>query len=124
MQNFEKLSPEFANIAKGFLPQSKIGYFEGIEGTLKMIDLLFEKDTPLYFLSAHDIHPEIKKYIEEVYVPARSKMKSKCEMIMVKKPESEDYVSFTPEVYKWVGFIEPQSDAENLQSTFVIFEIK
>jgi|GEM_PF-1001188 len=124
MKKFETLSPELANIAKNFLPQSKIGYFDGIEGTLKMIDLLFEKDTPLYFISAHDLHPEIRKYIREVYAPARSKMTSKCQMIVVKKPESEDYVSITPDVYEWVGFIEPKSEAENLKSTFVIFENK
>lgn len=89
-----------------------------------MIDLLLEKDTPLYFISGHDFHPEIRKYIREVYVPARTKMKNKCQMIVVKKPDSEDYVSLTSDVYGWVGYIQSKADKEKFKSTICIFDDK
>lgn len=124
LRDLEILAPEFHNIAKNFLPHSKVGYFEGIEGAYKMVDLICETDTPVFFISAHNINPKIDKYIRDVYIPKRKKMKSKCQMILIKKTQSVDYVSFASDVYEWVGFIDPKKSAWKFESTIAIYDNK
>jgi hypothetical protein len=85
-----------------------------------MIDIMTQKDTPLYFMSAHKFHPEIDQYVKEVYIPRRKKMKTKCQMIMTSHDKSKKYAKVNPQVYEWVGFI--PSNTYPLESTIVIYD--
>jgi HTH-type transcriptional regulator, sugar sensing transcriptional regulator len=123
INELNNLLPEFQNIVSQFLPQSKISYFEGVEGICKMIHLLLKHDVPLYFISAHSFHPEIQNYIQNVYVPRRKKMKSKCEMIITHHQTTEDYLDDASALYDWVGYLE-KGDDHGINSTIVIFENK
>lgn len=124
LRDLEILAPEFKNIAKNFLPHSKVGYYEGLEGAYKMIDLACENDSPVYFISAHKLNPKISNYVRSVYVPKRKKMKSKCQMIVVKNQLSVDYISFASGVYEWVGFVDQRKSAWKFESTIAIYDNK
>ena len=118
----DKLAPEFKNLVNNFLPQSKICYFEGVEGVCKMIELITENDTPLYFISGHEFHPEIDKYIKNVYTPRRKKMKTKCQMIISKTEKAKSYIEASPDVYEWIAYA--INTKNTLESTIVIYEDK
>ena len=117
------LLPEFQNIVSQFLPQSKISYFEGIEGMCKMVHLVLKHDVPIYFISAHNFHPEIQNYIRNVYVPRRQKMKSKCQMIVAHHRAAEEYLGDASNLYDWIGYVE-KGDDYDIDSTIVIYENK
>lgn len=119
IKELEKLSPEFKKLTSPFAAlNSKVLLFEGIEGVCKMIDVTLEKDLPIYFISAHKLHPEITKYVREVYVPKRQKMQSKCQMIVSKHKASKDYAGFAKDVYEWIGFLDTK--APGLETTIAI----
>lgn len=118
INDLHQLLPQFKNLQCQFLPESKVSYFEGVEGICKMVDLVLRKDEPLYFISAHQFHSEIEKYIRKNYVPKRKKMKTKAEMIIADYQRSQDYVEFADDVYGWVGFVD--ADEAGFKSTIVI----
>lgn len=119
LETLEGLIPEFNNLRSAFLPESKVSYFEGVEGICKMIDIQLEKDQPLYFISAHLIHPEVNRYIREYYIPKRRKMKHKAQMIVTKTENSQNYAKYAKGVYEWIGFVEEKES--NFQSTVIIY---
>ncbi len=124
IEELNQLLPSFQNIVSQFLPQSKISYFEGIDGMCKMVHLILKHDVPIYFISAHTFHPEITNYIRNVYVPRRKKMKTKCQMIMTQSSASQDYLKDADDLYDWVGFIADDDDQYVLDATIVIYENK
>lgn len=123
IHELNNLLPEFQNIVSQFLPQSKISYFEGIEGMCKMVHLVLKHDVPIYFISAHNFHPEIQNYIRNVYVPRRKKMRSKCQMIIAHHTTSEEYLDDAGDLYDWIGYVE-KGDDYDIDSTIVIYENK
>ena len=123
IQELNDLLPEFQNIVSQFLPQSKISYFEGIDGLCKMVHLVLKHDVPIYFISSHSFHPEINNYIRNVYVPQRKKMKSKCQMIVTKSDTAKDYLEDAGDLYDWIGYVEKKDEYE-MEATIVIYENK
>ncbi len=123
IDELNNLLPEFQNIVSQFLPQSKISYFEGIDGMCKMVHLVLKNDVPIYFISAHNFHPEIQNYIRNVYVPRRKKMKTKCYMIVTQSEAAKEYLDDASDLYEWVGYLE-RDDKYNIDSTIVIYEDK
>lgn len=123
VEKLYELMPEFSNIVHNFLPQSQIGYYDGIEGICRMIDTMTKVDTPMYFISAHDLHPEIRNYVRKVFVPRRRKMKSKCEMIVIKNSFINKHIAVAPNIYDWIGFINSKS-ALWKSITIVIYDNK
>lgn len=119
MEQLSGLIPTFKSITSPFLNESKVTYFEGVEGLCKMIDDVIQAKDELYFISAHIFHPEVRNYIRNTYVPARKKAKNNAEMIITDSSDARDYVSLTHNIYKWVGFVE----AKNIkfESTIVIY---
>ncbi|MDP2624957.1 MAG: hypothetical protein Q8P27_02105, partial [Candidatus Peregrinibacteria bacterium] len=107
---------------RDFLPQSKISYFEGREGVFKMIDLTLLQDTPLYFISAHDLDPQLKDYIQKVYASKRRLMKSKSQMLVTLTGASESYIHDHRDLYDWIGEITTHD--YRLESTIIIFDDK
>lgn len=120
LKQLSQITPELRSLASQFLPTSNISYYEGIEGACRTIDKIVEKDTPIYFISAHDIHPQIIAHIEKVYVPARKKMKTKCQMIIAKQDSAKKYVNKNSEIYEWIGYIITKE--YSLKSTIVIYD--
>lgn len=119
LETLEGLIPELNDLSCAFLPQSKVSYFEGVEGICKMIDLQLEQDQPLYFISAHRLHPEVRRYIRDHYVPRRKKMKSRAQMIVTNIKEAKEYVRHAEGIYEWVGFVE--AEKVDFQSTIVVY---
>ena len=114
--------PLLNNFKGPFLQESKITHFEGVEGLCKMIDLLTQNDTPLYFISGHDFHPKIYDYIRKVYVPKREAMQSKSQMLVALSPQAKDYANYAKSIYEWIGFVD--SKKVNFQSTIIIYDNK
>lgn len=119
MDQLNELIPSFKSITSPFLNESKVTYFEGVEGLCKMIDDVIAAPDELFFISAHVFHPEVRKYIREVYVPSRKKAKNKSEMILVRHEDSEDYVKYAKGTYKWIGFVDGKD--MNFESTIGIY---
>lgn len=119
LQQLQEFLPVFKNLQCQFLPESKVSYFEGVEGICNMIDLQLKNDEPLYFISAHRFHPEIRRYIRENYVTKRKKMKSKAQMIVTNIEDAKDYVGYANPVYEWVGFVDAKE--VDFESTIVIY---
>lgn len=115
----EGLLPDLNSLCSTFSAESKVTYFEGIEGVCKMIDLVTQSDEPIYFISAHRFHPEIEKHIRESYVPQRQGMKNKNQMIVVDFEGSRDYVKFAEGVYDWVGFV--NEEEAGFESSIAIY---
>ena len=122
LEALDDIAPALNKLFNSFIPESQVSYFQGIEGIFKMVDAMLEKDTSLYMISAHDLNPKIRNYIEKVYIPARQRMKSKCQMIVAKKKEVTDYLTHALDVYEWIGYA--ISRAHKLQATIIIYDNK
>lgn len=109
MEQLSGLIPSFKSITSPFLNESKVTYFEGVEGLCKMIDDVIQTKDELYFISAHIFHPEVRNYIRNTYVPARKKAKKKAEMIVTDSSDARNYVNLAHDIYKWVGFVEAKN---------------
>ncbi len=120
LEALEGLIPELNNLRSAFLPESKVSYFEGVEGICKMIDLQIETEEPMYFISAHRLHPEIRRYIREHFAPGRKGKKHKSQLIIANHEDARDYVEkYEKDVSEWVGFVE--ADKAGFESTIVIY---
>ena len=122
IEELELLLPDLKKLAPVFSQGSKVSYYEGVEGLCKMIDLLAKADTTLYFISAHDFHPEVYKYIQNVYVPKREELQHKSQMIVVLNDQSENYSRYAEKIYEWIGFVDGKKI--EFESTIVIYDNK
>ena len=114
-----ELIPSFKAIASPFLNDSKVTYFEGVEGLCKMVDDIIKTKENIYFISAHTFPPEVRQYIRNVYVPSRKGAKNKAEMIIMDFEDSRDYVDYAKDIYDWIGFVKDKS--VQFESTIVIY---
>lgn len=114
-----ELLPSFKALTSPFLSESKVTYFEGVEGLCKMVDEIITSQEDLYFISAHTFPQELQKYIRNVYVPSRKKAKNNAEMIIMDSDISRDYVNYAKDIYQWIGFI--KKETIELESTIVIY---
>ncbi len=114
------LMPDFNLLKSPFVNEAKVTYFEGVEGLCKMVDEVIQTPEDIYFISAHVFHPEVRKYIRDVYVPSRRQSKkNKAEMILTSYNDSEDYVKQARDIYDWIGFVD-QKDVD-FEATIAIY---
>lgn len=105
LEAFEGLLPQLKGLCPQFSTESKVSYFEGVEGICKMIDLVSMKDEPSYFILSEQLHPKIDLYIRRNYISRCREMKSKTQMIGVEGEKMRDYLEFSEEVCEWAGVL-------------------
>lgn len=84
------------------LLSSRIRHFEGINGIRRQIDDIVKADSDIYFISAHNIHPQIKSYLRQKYIPARLKSLTRAYMIANDSPALREYLEASEGVYEEV----------------------
>jgi sugar-specific transcriptional regulator TrmB len=101
--DFQDLLPFLAGMQNAASSIPKVRYFEGLEGLRRTVDNCCESDETVYFISSHNnMHPEIRSYIEDIYIPRSQKHKNKNRMIINEGPQTDSYLKKAKNVYEEV----------------------
>ncbi len=95
----------------------KVQYFEGLEGMLRTIDIRSQNDETSYVLSGHNnMHPKVREYYENSYIPKASKHKNKKKIIINDGKPARDYIKKAKDVYDEIIFVDPKKHKMTLTS--------
>ncbi len=88
----------------------KVTYYQGLESLHRTIDDCCREDQAVYFISSHtNMHPDVRDYVEKVYIPKSKKHVHKNKMIVSDGASSRDYVKKADGVYDEVVFVDPKN---------------
>jgi sugar-specific transcriptional regulator TrmB len=89
----------------------KVQYFQGLESLCRTVDNCCASDETVLFISSHlNMHPKIREYIEDVYIPKSRDHKNKNKVIMSDGPASREYYKKAKGVYDEAIFVPPQKN--------------
>lgn len=109
LNEYHELLPLFNSLQNKQSSIPKVRYFEGVKGLCRLIGDCCEEDQTVLFISEHNtMHPKIKDYVNNVYLPAASKHKNKNKMIINKGPEAKEYAEKASQAYDEIIFNDPK----------------
>lgn len=107
LNDFKDFLPMLARLENRQLAP-KVSYYQGLESLCRTIDDCCAKDETVLFVSSHgNMHPQIREYIEQVYVPKSRAHVHKNKMILSDSKVAHDYVKKAEGVYDDVVFVDP-----------------
>lgn len=103
---------EVLPLLKGFEGKTsltpKVTYYQGLDSLLRTIDDVCNRDESVYFISSHNnMHPEIRDYVEKIYIPKSKKHVHKNKMILSDGPSARAYLKKADGIYDEVLLIDP-----------------
>jgi len=118
-RELKELLPFLKSLKNRFSPLPKVRYYEGIEGLKRLVDYTCEKDEEILFMSGHnEMHPQLRKYIERVYVPTVRQHIKKHRMIINDGEKSRAFCKKSEGTCEEIIFIDPKEHPFKL-TTFV-----
>ncbi|PIQ77604.1 hypothetical protein COV82_03600 [Candidatus Peregrinibacteria bacterium CG11_big_fil_rev_8_21_14_0_20_46_8] len=118
--DFKHVLPLLTSIQNTSSPLPKVMYFEGLEGLYRTIDECCKEDKSVYFISSHNnMHPKVREYIEQIYIPASKKHTHKNKMILNKGLQSANYIKKAESVYDEIIMVDPQENPFALTTAIV-----
>ncbi|EKD63146.1 MAG: hypothetical protein ACD_51C00332G0003 [uncultured bacterium] len=91
--DFKTILPFLNSLENKLSSMPKVQYYEGIEGLKKIVDDSCSKDEEVLFISNNnDMHPELREYIEAIYIPKIATHKSKGKMLINDGEKSKKHV--------------------------------
>src|SRR3989339_997024 len=101
--------PILNTIKQSKINKSNVLYFEGIEGLCRMLDDFATKDQTVLYISGHNMmHPKIREYTYNVYIPTCNKHKNKNKIILNDGEKAREYKKIASESYDEFIFVDFQ----------------
>lgn len=111
LNDFKDLLPLINQLKSKNSLVPKVTYYEGLDSLYRTIEDLCEKDESVLFISSHNnMHPKVREYVEEVYLPKSKKMAHKNKMILSEGEAARSYLKKAEGVYDEVVFVDPASN--------------
>jgi HTH-type transcriptional regulator, sugar sensing transcriptional regulator len=109
--DFQYILPFLKGMQSDASPIPKVRYFEGLKGLYRTIDDVCESDQTVRFISSHNnMHPQIREYIENIYLPQSKQHKNKNQMIINEGTEARKYVQKANDIYEEIIFMDPKNN--------------
>lgn len=111
MGDFKELLPLLKGLEGKQSLSPKVTYYEGLESLFRTIDDVCNRDESVYFISSHNnMHPEIRDYVEKIYIPKSKKHANKNKMILSDGPSARTYLKKAEGIYDEVLLIDPATN--------------
>jgi sugar-specific transcriptional regulator TrmB len=105
--DFKETLPFLLSLQNKFSSVPKVRYFEGVEGLCRMLDDFCEKDQTVLYISGHNMmHPKIRKYTYETYLPISNKHINKNKIILNDGKLSREYSKIAKKAYDEFIFVD------------------
>lgn len=109
MSDFKDMLPLLKGLKGKQSLTPKVTYYEGLDSLFRTIDDVYSRDESVYFISSHNnMHPQIREYIEKIYIPKSKKHVHKNQMILSDGEAARSYIKKAEGVYDEVIFIDPK----------------
>ena len=104
---FQNLSPLFSQLQNNLLSLPKVRYFEGHEGLCRILDDFVAEDQEVLYISGHNMmHPKIREYVNNVYLPICNKHKHKNKIILNEGEKAREYKKLASKAYDEFIFVD------------------
>ncbi|MFA6024688.1 MAG: helix-turn-helix domain-containing protein [Candidatus Gracilibacteria bacterium] len=108
MESFKDLVPLFKQQMNMWSSLPLVQYFQGVKGLERMLDDFSSVDQTVLYISGHNMmHPKIREYTYDVYLPAVRKHKNKNKIIMNDGEKAREYQKKASEAYDEFIFVDP-----------------
>ena len=105
--DFKETLPFLLSLQNKFSSIPKVRYFEGVEGLCRMLDDFCEKDQTVLYISGHNMmHPKIREYTYETYMPISNKHANKNKIILNDGNLSRQYSKIAKDAYDEFIFVD------------------
>ncbi len=93
--SFKEALPALDTLSKQYTHQkAQLDYYDGEEGVKKVLEMTLQSKTPLYaILTDQTYNPNLKKWLENVYLPERVKRKIQAYCVVDYSDENQLYKS-------------------------------
>jgi sugar-specific transcriptional regulator TrmB len=109
MTDFRDLLPFLNSMQNKLSPLPRVRYFEGVSGLCRMLDDFCAIDQTVLYISGHNMmHPKIREYTYDVYIPISNKHKNKNKIILNEGKKSREYEKIAAEAYGEFIFVDPK----------------
>jgi sugar-specific transcriptional regulator TrmB len=109
MQEFKDLLPLLNSIQNQFSQVPKVQYYEGVDGLCRILDDFCKIDQTVLYISSHNnMHPKIRKYVYDVYLPICNKQSHKNKIILNEGKKSDEYKQKASKAYDEFIFTNPE----------------
>ena len=111
LSDLKDLLPDFKKIKNPNPLLPKVTYYEGLDSLYRTLEDCCSRDESVYFISSHNnMHPQVREFVERVYIPKSKKHKNKNKMILSDGETARAYLKKAEGVYDEVLFIDPKSN--------------
>ena len=100
IQDFKDLLPMLNSIQNKHSPIPEVRYYEGYEGLCRILDDFCKVDQTVLYISSHNnMHPDIRKYVYDIYLPICNKQKNKNKIILNEGKKAREYAEKAAKAY-------------------------
>lgn len=94
IEMLSKYLPDFAKIINPHFTDPNFKLYTGIEGMKALYEDTLKGEGPIYaFESFEDLQPDIKEYLQQIYLPKRIRKKIPAQVIMPDNADNKDFRS-------------------------------
>ena len=87
----------------------KVQYYEGLEGLYRMLDDFCAEDQTVLYISGHNMmHPSVREYTYNVYIPKSNKHRNKNKIILSEGAKAREYEKVAAQAYDEFIFADPK----------------
>ncbi|MBT4384249.1 hypothetical protein HOD30_00710 [Candidatus Peregrinibacteria bacterium] len=111
LSEFQNILPVLSALQNENALLPKVTYYEGLDSLCRVIDNCCTVDETVYFITSHNnMHPAIREYIENIYIPQSRKHKNKNKMIVSEGSQIKKYLDKAKGVYDEVILVDPKDN--------------
>ncbi|MFA6521687.1 MAG: helix-turn-helix domain-containing protein [Candidatus Gracilibacteria bacterium] len=109
MEDYHEILPTLSALQNQAAPTPRVRYFEGYEGLCRMLDDFCAKDETVLYISGHNMmHPKIRQYTYNVYLPISNKHTNKNKIILNEGAKASEYEQVASKAYDEFIFVDPK----------------
>lgn len=108
---FENVLPELEKHISPYASIPKVKYYQGIAWVIEIFEDVLHEESSIYWVVRVDEHidPEVKEYIDNIYIPKRKKVKLPTYAIFNNNSETQKYMENDQEVNRHTLLL-PEND--------------
>lgn len=105
--DFKEILPALSSFKNKNSTLPRMRYFEGYEGLCRMLDEFCSKDETVLYISGHNMmHPRIRKYVYDVYMPICNQHRNKNKIILNEGVKAHEYKEMAKKAYDEFIFVD------------------